>query len=53
MRGRVSGNWISGFSAGGCEAGTELIQNGGGTPGATFIGNGGGYGGFYCFALTP
>ncbi len=48
-----SSNWISSFSAGGCEAGTELIQNGPGTPGATFIGNGGGYGGFYCFALMP
>jgi hypothetical protein len=45
--------WMSGFSAGGCKAGIEIIQNGGGTPGSTIIGKGGGYGGFYCFALVP
>ncbi|MBN1760726.1 MAG: carboxypeptidase regulatory-like domain-containing protein [Chitinispirillaceae bacterium] len=51
--GTSSSHWISSFTAGGCEAGTELIQNGAGTPGATIIGSGGGYGGFYCFALNP
>ena len=47
-----SSHWISGLSAGGCKAGAELIQNGGGMGGA-IIGSGGGYGGFYCFALNP
>jgi hypothetical protein len=52
MGGNAS-NWIYGFTAGGCKAGAETTNNGGGTPGSTIIGNGGGYGGFYCFALVP
>jgi hypothetical protein len=43
-------NWISGFDAGGCARGIELVFNNLKSP---IIGNAGGYGGFYCFALTP
>jgi hypothetical protein len=43
-------NWLSGFDAGGCAAGIELVVNNLNSP---IIGNAGGYGGFYCFALTP
>ncbi len=46
-------SWITGFSANGCEAGVETIDNGGGVRGTKIIGSGGGYGGFYCFALNP
>ncbi len=46
-----AGNWISGFDAGGCKAGTWVNSSGMGTAGT--IGYGGGYGGFYCFALVP
>jgi hypothetical protein len=51
--GGSASNWISGFDAHGCKAGTELIQNGAGDQTNPIIGGGGGYGGFYCFALTP
>jgi hypothetical protein len=43
-------NWISGFNAGGCARGIELVVN---NLNSKIIGNAGGYGGFYCFALTP
>ena len=43
-------HWISGFDAGGCAKGIELVVNNLNSP---IIGNAGGYGGFYCFALTP
>jgi hypothetical protein len=43
-------HWISGFDAGGCARGIELVLN---NLNSKIIGNAGGYGGFYCFALTP
>jgi hypothetical protein len=43
-------NWVSGFDAGGCARGIELVVN---NLKSKIIGNAGGYGGFYCFALTP
>jgi hypothetical protein len=46
-------NWITGFTANGCKAGAETVDNGGGARNTTIIGSGGGYGGFYCFALVP
>jgi hypothetical protein len=45
-------NWIQAHTAGGCQAGVNLVQTGG-TNGVPTVGAGGGYGGFYCFALTP
>jgi len=45
-------SWVQAHSAGGCQAGVQLVQKGG-TNGVPTVGAGGGYGGFYCFALTP
>lgn len=44
-------SWLQAHTAGGCAAGVNLVQNGGGT--GTTVGSGGGYGGIYCFALQP
>jgi hypothetical protein len=43
--------WIQAHSAGGCQAGINLVQGGGGS--RETVGALGGYGGFYCLALTP
>jgi hypothetical protein len=45
---RSGENWIEAHPAGGCAAGVNFIQNGGGT--GDTVGSGGGYGGIYCFA---
>lgn len=44
-------SWMAAHRSGGCAAGVNLVQNGGGS--GNGIGAGGGYGGFYCFALMP
>jgi hypothetical protein len=46
-------HWISAWSAAGCGAGVNLIDNGAGVPSDQSVGAAGGYGGFYCFALAP
>lgn len=46
-------HWISAYSASGCAAGVNLVDDGAGPPGANSVGAAGGYGGFYCFALSP
>jgi hypothetical protein len=43
--------WIQAHAAGGCQAGINLVQGGGGS--RETVGALGGYGGFYCLALTP
>jgi len=48
-----SGNWMTGFTSNGCEAGAWLIDDGPGMGSGNIIGSGGGYGGWYCFALNP
>ena len=45
-------NWIQAHSAGGCQAGINLVQGGAGTA-AGSVGAMGGYGGIYCLAMTP
>jgi hypothetical protein len=47
-------SWIQAHNAGGCGAGVNLVQGGGGkSTGTGSVGALGGYGGIYCFALTP